>query len=85
MAKIQNKPKEVTLDNIEKEDIIAMAEYIQQLEQLNKDQRGYILQLQQQLTNAGKKLSEFHQLFKQHNPNSTITTFVEVESKLDLK
>jgi hypothetical protein len=31
------------------------------LEQLSKDQRGYILQLQQQLSNAGKKLSEFHQ------------------------
>jgi hypothetical protein len=76
--------KEVTLDNIEKEDILAMAEYIQQLEQLNKDQRGYILQLQQQLTNAGKKLQQFHQMYKQDN-GSTITTFMEVDAKLDLE
>lgn len=81
MAKIQNNIKEVTLDNIQKEDILAMAEYIQQLEQLNKDQRGYILQLQQQLTNAGKKLSEFHKMAQQQNK---ITTIVEVDSKLDL-
>ena len=53
--------KEVTIDNISKEEIVEMAQYIQQLEQLSKDQRGYILQLQQQLSNAGKKLSEFHQ------------------------
>lgn len=54
MAKV----KEVTLDNIEKEDILQMAKYIQQLEQLTKDQRGYILQLQQQLLNAGKKIQQ---------------------------
>jgi hypothetical protein len=53
MAKIT---KEVTLDNIEQKDIIAMAQYIQQLEQVTKDQKGYILQLQKQLGNAGKKL-----------------------------
>ena len=52
---------EIKLDTITKEEIIEMAKYIQQLEQLSKDQRGYIFQLQQQLTNAGKKLSEFHQ------------------------
>lgn len=51
---------EIKLDTITKEEIIEMAKYIQQLEQLSKDQRGYILQLQQQLSNAGKKLSEFH-------------------------
>ena len=77
------KVKEVTLDNIEKEDILAMAQYIQQLEQLNKDQRGYILQLQQQLQNSGKKLSEFHQMYQQQNNN--ITTFVSVDSKLELE
>jgi len=52
--------KEITLDNITKEEIVEMAQYIQQLEQLSKDQGGYILQLQQQLTNAGKRLAEFH-------------------------
>lgn len=77
------KTKEVTLDNIEKEDILAMAQYIQQLEQLNKDQAGYILQLQQQLSNAGKKLQQFHQMYQQQN-GTTITTFTEVEGKLDL-
>ena len=76
--------KEVTLENITNEDILAMAQYIQQLEQLNKDQGGYILQLQQQLTNAGRKLKEFHELYKQQN-GGTITTFVEVEANLDLK
>ena len=70
--------KEVTLDNITKEDIIAMAQYIQQMEQLNKDQRGYILQLQQQLTNAGKKLSEFHQLYARTNGvSNNITNFIK--------
>ena len=53
--------KEITIDTITKEEIVEMAQYIQQLEQLSKDKRGYILQLQQQLTNAGKKLAEFHQ------------------------
>ena len=69
--------KEVTLDNIEQKDIIAMAEYIQQLEQLSKDQRGYILQLQKQLSNAGKKLSQFHQ--QQHSNNSTIVETATLE------
>ena len=76
------KTKEVTLDNIEKEDILQMAKYIQELEQLNKDQRGYILQLQQQLTNAGKKLSEFHRMYQEQTNN--ISTFVEVKGDLEL-
>lgn len=76
--------KEVTLDNITKEDIIAMAQYIQQLEQLNKDQKGYILQLQKQLSNAGKRLSEFHKLYKTNTNPNNIETFVEIEGKLEL-
>jgi thioesterase domain-containing protein len=67
MAKIT---KEVTLDNIEQKDIIAMAQYIQQLEQVTKDQKGYILQLQKQLGNAGKKLAQFHK--QQHSDNTMI-------------
>ena len=59
-----------------------MARYIQELEQLNKDQRGYILQLQQQLTNAGKKLSEFHRMYQEQTNN--ISTFVEVKGDLEL-
>ena len=77
------KTKEVTLDTITKEDIIQMAKYIQQLEQLNKDQGGYILQLQQQLTNAGKNLKKFHEMYKQQSGGG-ISTFIEVEGKLDL-
>ncbi len=69
--------KEVTLDNISKEDIVEMAKYIQQLEQLSKDQRGYILQLQKQLSNAGKKLAQFHQ--QQHSNNSTIVETATLE------
>ena len=82
MAKILGKQemKEVTLDNIEKEDIIAMANYIQQLEQVNKDQGGYILQLQQQLTNLGKRFKEI----QQSRGSDTIATFVEVKSDLEV-
>ena len=80
--------KEITLDNITKEDIIAMAQYIQQMEQLNKDQKGYILQLQKQLSNAGKRLSEFHKMYNVKppivvNPND-VNSFVEIEGKLEL-
>ena len=80
MAKILGKQemKEVTLDNIEKEDIIAMANYIKQLEQTNKDQGGYILQLQQQLTNFGKRFKEM----QQSRGSDSITTFVEVNETL---
>lgn len=82
MAKILGKQemKEVTLDNIEKEDIIAMANYIQQLEQVNKDQGGYILQLQQQLTNLGKRFKEI----QQSRGSDTIATFVEVKGDLEV-
>ena len=72
MAKV----KEVTLDNIEKEDILQMAKYIQQLEQLTKDQRGYIIQLQQQLLNAGKKI-------QQQKP-TTNSQFIVQSASLDL-
>ena len=69
--------KEVTIENISKEEIVEMAKYIQQLEQLSKDQRGYILQLQKQLSNAGKKLAQFHQ--QQHSNNSTIVETATLE------
>ena len=80
MAKILGKQemKEVTLDNIQKEDIIAMANYIQQLEQVNKDQGGYILQLQTQLTNLGKRFKQLQQT----QGSDSVTTFVEVETEL---
>ena len=71
--------KEVTLDNIEKEDILQMARYIQQLEQLSKDQRGYIIQLQQQLQNVGKRMQQ-----ARHQAESNTETFIVQEAKLDL-
>jgi hypothetical protein len=70
--------KKITLDNIQNEDIIQMAKYIQNLEQMNKDQYGYILQLQTQLKNAGKKLKEFHQYYSQQENNS-YTVFTPIE------
>lgn len=82
MASIENvkkeEPKEVTLDTIEKEDILQMARYIQQLEQLTKDQRGYIIQLQTQLTNIGKKIRDGQK------QQGNIQTFVTQEGGLDL-
>ena len=72
--------KEVTLDNITKEEIVEMAQYIQQLEQLSKDQRGYILQLQQQLTNVGKKMAEV----KRAQSTGGITTEVISSATLEL-
>jgi len=82
MASIENvkkeEAKEVTLDTIEKEDILQMARYIQQLEQLTKDQRGYIIQLQTQLTNIGKKIRDGQK------QQSNIQTFVTQEGGLDL-
>ena len=72
--------KEITLDNITKEQIVEMAQYIQQLEQLSKDQRGYILQLQQQLTNVGKKMAEV----KRAQSMGGITTEVISSATLEL-
>jgi len=79
MAKI--KAKEVTLDTIEKEDILEMAKYIQQLEQLTKDQRGYILQLQQQLTNVGKRIQQAK--YQAQNPHTE--TIIVQNAKLELE
>jgi uncharacterized coiled-coil protein SlyX len=72
--------KEVTLDNITNEDILQMARYIEQLEQVNKDQAGYILQLQTQLTNLGKRFKQLQQT----QGSDTIATFVEVKGELEL-
>ncbi len=78
--------KKITLDNIQNEDIIQMAKYIQNLEQMNKDQYGYILQLQTQLKNARKKLKELHQYdFQQENDTYTVVTLLgEIEEDLKL-
>ena len=73
---------EITLDTITKDEIIQMAKYIQELEQINKDQKGYILQLQKQLSNAGKRLA---QMSKQQQSVGLNTTPIVVEAAtLDL-
>lgn len=73
---------EITLDTITKDEIIQMAKYIQELEQMSKDQRGYILQLQKQLSNAGKRLA---QMSKQQQSVGLNTTPIIVEAAtLDL-
>ena len=69
---------QLTLDTISKEEIIHMAKYIQQLEQLTKDQKGYIIQLQAQLIQRGKQLTNA----KQQIP--ALTNFITVESKIEL-
>lgn len=75
--------KEVTLDNITKEDIIVMAKTIQQYEQLVKDQQGYILQLQTQLRQRTGQLANAKSKIVPLS-NQGFTNFLEVEGKLDL-
>lgn len=69
---------QLTLDTISKEEIIHMAKYIQQLEQLTKDQKGYIIQLQAQLIQRGKQLTNA----KQQIP--ALTNFITVEGKIEI-
>lgn len=71
---------EITLDNISKEEIIQMAKYIQQLEQITSDQKGYIIQLQAQLMQRGKQLNQMRRV--QAEP--AINQFINVEAKLEL-
>ena len=80
MAKIVGKVEErkIDPDNITKEDVLAMAEYIKTLEQMLKDIRGYTIQLETMLQQRNSQL-------KQQRPASQgITTFKTVETNLDL-
>lgn len=68
----------ITLDNITKEQIVEMAKYIQQLEQIVKDQKGYIIQLQTMIQQRNSQL-------KQTQPPSIgVQQFINVEGKLDI-
>ena len=78
MAKVQGQTREVTLDNITKEDILAMAQTIQQYEQLIKAQKGYIIQLETQLGQRNKQVRDLK------SQQDTITNFIEVEANLDI-
>ncbi len=73
---------EITLDTITKDEIIQMAKYIQELEQINKDQKGYILQLQKQLSNAGKRLAQMSK--QQQSVGLNVTPIVVEAATLDL-
>lgn len=72
MAKIKGKQDDYTaidVDNITKEQIIALAKYTQLLQEENQNLKGYITQLQAQLNNArGQRAVAEHHL-KQHQNN----------------
>jgi hypothetical protein len=74
------KEREITLDNITKEEILLMAKTIQKYEQLIKDQRGYIIQLQTQLNQRRREVAGL----KQTMVNEDITTFEVQDGKLEL-
>ena len=76
--KEEGKVKEVTLDNITKEDIIVMAKTIQQYEELIKAQKGYIIQLQTQLSQRSQQLA------RAHIDRNDVSRFVEIQSDLEL-
>jgi hypothetical protein len=69
MAKINGKQDDYTavdVDNITKEQIIALAKYTQLLQEENQNLKGYITQLQAQLNNArGQRAVAEHNL-QQH-------------------
>ena len=70
--------KEVTLDNITNEDIILMAKTIKQYEELIKAQKGYIIQLQTQLSQRSKQLA------RAHIEKNDVSRFVEVQTDVEL-
>jgi len=74
------KEREITLDNITKEEILLMAQTIQKYEQLIKDQRGYIIQLQTQLNQRRREVAGL----KQTMVNEDITTFEVQDGTLEL-
>ena len=81
MAKIHGtKVEERVIDpnNVSKEDILAMAQYIQTLEQMLKDIRGYTIQLETQIQQRNS------QLRYQQQVNNDINNVVEVKATLDL-
>ena len=79
MAKVEG--RKPTADDITREEIIQLAQWAQQLEQLVKDQKGYIIQLQTQLQQRNHQLQQTQAALHQSN---NVETFIEVEGKLEL-
>jgi hypothetical protein len=72
--------KELTLENITNEDIVEMAKYILQLEQITKDQKGYIIQLETMIQQRNSQLKKANEQIW----GVPTTPFIEVEGKLEL-
>lgn len=81
MAKIQGKQieeRKIDPNNVSKEDVLAMAQYIKTLEQMLKDIRGYTIQLETQIQQRNSQLKQMHM-----NQND-ISNTIEVKATLDL-
>lgn len=83
MAKIlgqspQVEERKIDPNNVSKEDVLAMAQYIQTLEQMLKDQKGYIIQLETMIQQRNSQLRQQQQI------NNDINNAVEVKATLDL-
>lgn len=75
MAKVHGKQDEytsITVDNITEEQIVAMAKYIQLLQEENQNLKGYITQLQAQLQAARQNRATAEYRLQQQQ-NSIIT------------
>lgn len=76
MAKVHGKQDEftsITVDNITEEQIVAMAKYIQLLQEENQNLKGYITQLQAHLTAARQnRASAEYRLQQQQNSIITV-------------
>ena len=70
----------ITVDNITEEQIVAMAKYIQLLQEENQNLKGYITQLQAQLQNArGQRAVAEHNLQQQQSREIFVTSEIENE------
>ena len=81
MAKVHGKQDEytaITVDNITEEQIVAMAKYIQLLQEENQNLKGYITQLQAQLQAARQNRATAEYRLQQHQNN-----FITIKSTIE--
>jgi predicted RNase H-like nuclease (RuvC/YqgF family) len=87
MAKIHGKEEKegftsITVDNITEEQIVAMAKYIQLLQEENQNLKGYITQLQAQLQAARQnRATAEYRLQQQQGNEIVVTSTIEDEYK----
>lgn len=79
MAKIHGKEEKegytsITVDNITEEQIVAMAKFIQLLQEENQNLKGYITQLQAQLQAARQNRATAEYKLQQNQSNQIIVT-----------